>query len=193
MIGSAKQEIDKFGANVIRLARINLGSSKKIDGKNRVTNFTGNLSKSLNYKVVQNRTAGGQFQSGFDIEFLSKYDYASFIEQGVRGSKASPINTAKSPFQFKGDNIKAGVLSNWIAKKPIRIRDVAGKFKKVKDLKKARKQMEFLIGRSIAQKGISARNYLSESVEATIKSNGGDVSLAVAQDFIKEKLKTFRV
>ncbi len=190
MIGSAKQEVDKFGANVIRLARINLGASKSIDGKKRVTNTTGDLSKSLSYRVIQNRSVGGQFASGFDIEFLSSVDYASFIEQGVKGSESTKPSASKSPFKFKGKNIKAGVLANWIKKKPIRLRDASGKFKKVKDLKQARKQLEFLLGRAIATKGISARNFISESVETTVRTQGGDLSLSMAIDFVQDRLKT---
>ena len=44
MIGSTKQQLDKFGARVVKLARINLGARQKIDGKMRVTNNTGAVS-----------------------------------------------------------------------------------------------------------------------------------------------------
>ena len=61
MIGTTKQQTNKLGAKIVKLAMINLGASQMIDGKKRVTDSTGALRKSLAYRVIQNRTASGQF------------------------------------------------------------------------------------------------------------------------------------
>jgi len=188
MIGSTKQEVDKFGARVIKLARINLGASRTIDGKKRVTNNTGALSKSLSYRIKQKRSNKGQFMSGFDVEFISPLPYAHFIEQGVKGSESTPKGTSKSPFKFKGRNIKEGVVESWMKSKPIRIRDLgSGKFSK--NTATARKQVAFLIGRKIATHGITARNYMTDAVEKTIHTNGDNVGIAMAKDFIIKQFK----
>jgi len=73
MIDSTKKEVDKFGARVLKLAVINLGASRSVDGKKRVTNNTGALAKSLKYKIKQKRS-GGKFTSGFDVQFYSDLD-----------------------------------------------------------------------------------------------------------------------
>ena len=56
---SVKNTIDSLGANIVRLAQINLGASKSVDGKKRVTNSTGDLSASLGYRVLQKRNDKG--------------------------------------------------------------------------------------------------------------------------------------
>ncbi len=180
--------MNKFGARVVKLAKINLGASQTIEGKKRVTNNTGALSNSLGYRLKQKRTSTGQFSSGFDIEFTSSLDYAPFIEYGVRGSEASPIGTRNSPFKFKAKNLPKGVVSGWMQSKPIRLKDVAtGKF--IKDTPQARRQAEFLIGRKIATTGIAPRNYYSDAIEQAVQTNGGDVAVAMALDFIKNNIK----
>jgi len=192
MIGSTKQQMDLFGARVVKLARINLGASKMIDGKKRVTNSTGDLSKSLSYRVKQKRTASGQFSSGFDVEFLSSEIYAPFIEQGVKGSESVKQSAKNSPFQFKGRNIPQLAMMKWIEKKPIKLRDMGtGQFSK--NTKTAKKTLAFLLGRSIATKGIAARHYYKDAIEMAIPKDGTDVALAMANDYIKQIIKEIKL
>lgn len=195
MIGSSKIEMNKFGARVVKLAKINLGASQTIEGKKRVTNNTGALSNSLGYRLKQKRTSTGQFSSGFDIEFTSSLDYAPFIEYGVRGSESSPIGARNSPFKFKAKNLPKGVVAGWMQNKPmvkrfktLRLKD-AGTGKFIKDTPQARRQAEFLIGRKIATTGIAPRNYYSDAIEQAVQTNGGDVAVSMALDFIKNNIK----
>ena len=120
MIPTTKQELQKFGARVVKLARINLGAAKMIDGKKRVTDNTGALRNSLGFRLRQKRTSGGKFASGFDIEFTSSVDYAPFMEQGVQGSESTRPSARKSPFKFKSKNLPKGVMAGWIESKPTR-------------------------------------------------------------------------
>tara|TARA_R100001244_G_C5165561_1_gene131401 strand:+ start:829 stop:1410 length:582 start_codon:yes stop_codon:yes gene_type:complete len=186
MRGSTKIEIDKFGARVLKLAIINLGATRTIDGKKRVTNQSGNLAKSLDYHVKQKRGKGGMFERGFDLEFTSSKDYASFIEQGVKGSESTKPSASKSPFKYKSKNLPKGVLADWIKNKPIRLRDKDGKFQTKTESRM--KSLEFMLGRAIATKGISARHYLKDAVEKAIASDGGNVGVAMALDHIKNDL-----
>ena len=124
MIGSTKQEMNNLGARVLKLARINLGARQKIDGKMRVTNNTGALSKSLGFRVKQKRSSSGQFASGFDLQFISSMPYASFMEQGVKGSESTKPSAKNSPFKFKSKNLPKGVVSGWMESKPVRLRDL---------------------------------------------------------------------
>jgi hypothetical protein len=185
MIGSTKQEMNKLGARVVKLARINLGARQKIDGKMRVTNNTGALSKSLGYEVTQKRTSKGQFASGFDLKLTSTMPYASFMEQGVKGSESTKPSARKSPFQFKSKNLPKGVVAGWMKSKPVRLRDLGtGSF--AKNTEQAKKQASFLIGRAIATKGLSARNYFKDAIEQAVPQQGGDVAVAMALDYIKK-------
>lgn len=205
MIPTTKQELQKFGARVVKLARINLGAAKMIDGKKRVTDNTGALRNSLGYKLRQKRTSGGKFASGFDIEFTSSVDYAPFIEQGVQGSglfsdsqvKANPKikvkeSAKKSPFRFKSRNLPKGVMAGWIESKPIRLRQMGtGKYKP--SPKEAKEQLAFYLGRKIATTGISPRHYFKDAVEMAIPQNGGEVAVAMANDFIKQIVKEIKL
>jgi hypothetical protein len=201
MIGTTKQQTEKLGAKIVKLAMINLGASQTIDGKKRVTDSTGALRKSLGYRVKQNRTSSGQFSSGFKLELTSSVDYASFVEQGVQGSglfsdsqiKANPKikvkqSAKKSPFKFKSRNLPSGVMASWINNKPIRLRDQGtGKFSK--NTATAKKQLAFLLGRAVATKGISAVKYYADAVEQAIPEEGGQVAVAMALDWINNSLK----
>lgn len=192
MIPTTKQELQKFGARVVKLARINLGAARMIDGKKRVTDNTGALRNSLGYKLRQKRTSGGKFASGFDIEFTSSVDYASFMEQGVQGSESTRPSARKSPFKFKSKNLPKGVMAGWIESKPIRLRDLGtGQF--TKNTKSAKKQLAFLLGRTIATKGLSARHYFKDAIEMAIPQNGGEVAVAMANDFIKQIVKEIKL
>tara|TARA_R110000803_G_scaffold3139_8_gene10677 strand:+ start:422 stop:1003 length:582 start_codon:yes stop_codon:yes gene_type:complete len=192
MIPTTKQELQKFGTRVVKLARINLGASKMIDGKKRVTNNSGALSSSLGFSLKQKRSSGGKFASGFDLEFTSSEDYAAFMEQGVKGSESTKPSAKNSPFRFKSQNLPKGVIMKWIETKPIKLRDMGtGQFKK--NTESAKKTQAFLIGRGIATKGLSARNYFKDAIELAIPKDGTDVALAMANDFIKQIIKEIKL
>ena len=192
MIPTTKQELQKFGTRVVKLARINLGASKMIDGKKRVTNNSGALSSSLGFSLKQKRSSGGKFASGFDLEFTSSEDYAAFMEQGVKGSESTKPSAKNSPFRFKSQNLPKGVIMKWIETKPVKLRDMGtGQFKK--NTESAKKTQAFLIGRGIATKGLSARNYFKDAIEMAIPKDGTDVALAMANDFIKQIIKEIKL
>jgi len=192
MIPTTKQELQKFGARVVKLARINLGAARMIDGKKRVTDNTGALRNSLGFRLRQKRTSSGRFASGFDIEFTSSVDYAPFMEQGVQGSESTRPSARKSPFKFKSKNLPKGVMAGWIESKPIRLRDLGtGQF--TKNTESAKKQLAFVLGRTIATKGLSARHYFKDAVEIAIPQNGGEVAVAMANDFIKQIVKEIKL
>lgn len=188
MLGTTKQQMDKFGARVVKLARINLGASKMIDGKKRVTDNTGALRNSLGYRIKQKRTQTGQFSSGFDVEFTSSVNYAPFMEQGVQGSESTKPSAKKSPFRFKSRNLPKGVMAGWIESKPIRLREMGtGRFSK--NTETAKKQLAFVLGRTIATKGLSARHYYKDAVEQAIPQDGGDIAVSMALEYINKSIK----
>lgn len=183
-----KQTLNKFGSDVIRLARINLGASQTIDGKKRVTNNTGALSKSLGFQIDQNRTKDGKFMSGFNIKFTSSEPYAPFIEQGVKGSESTKPSARKSPFKFKSKNLPKGVMMKWIQSKPIRLRDKSGKFSK--NEKTAMNSLAFLLGRAVATKGISARHYFKDAIEQSAQKQGSKMIATLTENYINKLFKS---
>jgi len=185
---SVKSSINKLGANIVRLSRIELGASKTIDGKKRVTDSTGALSDSLGYEVKQKRNDKGHFMSGFDLLITSTEDYASFIEQGVKGSESVKPSAANSPFQFKSKNLPRGVMARWIKDKPIRPQKKGGGF--VKKTKSTMNSLAFLLGRAVATKGIAARHYVRDATEKAIRGSASDIAKEIYIDYIRKTLNT---
>lgn len=184
-----KTSINSLGANIVRLSQINLGASKMVDGKKRVTNSTGDLSASLDYEVKQKRNDKGQWISGFDLEITSTEDYASFIEQGVKGSESTKKSAKDSPFKFKGQNLARGVMAKWIQNKPIKPRDKSGSF--IKKTPATMQNLAFVLGRAVATKGIGARNYVRDATDMALRNGGAElIAKEIYIDYLKKTLNT---
>jgi len=156
-LNNTAKALDLYAKEVIKRAKRNLKISKKIDNKNRVTENTGSLGKSLAYKLTRG-------QSTINLKFVSSVKYAEFIEQGVKGSKSSK-KAPKSPFKFKGKNVAEGVIEKWIRSPKIKLRNKDGQFIKKSDSNI--KSSAYLIGRSIATKGISPREFMKDAIRET--------------------------
>ncbi|QDP66846.1 MAG: hypothetical protein Unbinned5213contig1001_34 [Prokaryotic dsDNA virus sp.] len=169
-----------YAKEVVRRAKRNLKIKKKIEGKNRVTDNTGDLAKSLSYKIVKTIR-------GLSIKYYSTKKYADFIEEGVQGSTSSYTSAKKSPFKFKKQNLAEGVVEEWINTKPIKLRDLkTNQF--ISPTEQAKKQASFLIGRSIANKGIAPRHYFKDAIEETKKR----FVMNLSRGMIRDTFKTFK-
>lgn len=174
------EAMNLYALEVLKRARRNLKIRTKIEGKYRITDSTGALAKGLSYKLVKN-------EGTLNIRFTSNQDYAAFIEQGVHGSTSSYASAKKSPFKFKKQNLARGVVEEWINNKPIKLRDLkTNQF--ISPTEQAKKQAAFLIGRSIANKGIAPRHFFKNAIEETKKRFVVDL----AQGMIKDTFKTFK-
>ena len=169
-----------YAKEVVKRAKRNLKIKKKINGKYRVTDNTGALAKGLSYKLVKS-------QNKLNIRFTSNQNYADFIEQGVQGSTSTYASARKSPFKFKSQNLPQGVVENWINTKPIKLRDLAtNQF--ISPTEQAKKQASFLIGRSIANKGIAPRHFFKDAIEETKKR----FVIDLARGMVKDTFKNFK-
>jgi len=125
-----------------------------------------NLSGSVDYKVLS---------KGSEIWFqLTMNDYWKFVNEGVDGTK---VNHG-SKYRFKGKNINQQAVLNFIKKRHIKIdlsdtRSKRIKGIKTKGIKKAYKQMSldakrrslaFVIGKSIAEKGLKPTHFMEEVI-----------------------------
>tara|TARA_R100001443_G_scaffold2640_5_gene8664 strand:+ start:5876 stop:6400 length:525 start_codon:yes stop_codon:yes gene_type:complete len=140
MLVNTKKLMDTFAKKVIKQSIRNLEKQDKID--------SGKLAKSLNYNLEV--YPSGALELNFQMP-----DYGLYQDKGVKGSQ-SGRKAYKSPYKFKGKNIKQGVIESWIKRKGIQGRDKKGRFI-------TRKSLAFVIGRSIALYGIPATRFFSKA------------------------------
>ena len=151
--------LDAFANKVIQRAVTNLARQNAID--------SGELAKKLSYDVKV-------FPSGaLELDFEGPY-YWKFVDKGVKGS-LSGRKAYKSPFRYKGKNIKKGVIEAWVKRKGIQGRDEKGRYIKHKTL-------AFLIGRSIALYGRRATRFFSNAFRYEAKQLPDDIRKAYAND-----------
>ena len=168
------EAMNLYAQEVVKRAKRNLKIKRKVEGKMRTTDNTGALAKGLSYKLVKNKGT-------LNIRFTSNQDYAEFIEQGVKGSTSTYNTAKKSPFKFKSQNLARGVVEEWINTKPIKLRDLkTNRF--ISPTEAAKKQAAYLIGKSIANKGIAPRHFFKDAVQETKKRFVIDLANGMIRD-----------
>jgi hypothetical protein len=104
---------------------------------------------------------------------------------GYKGS--GKARGGKSPFKFKKKNIAKGVIDRWIVRKGLKAaRDKEGRFIK-------RKGLAFVIGRAIAQRGLTRTQFFSAPYKKNMKYYINKIAVAYALDTvdnIEKKLNT---
>ena len=170
-----------YGKEVIKRAKRNLKIKRKVDGKYRITDNTGKLAKSLAYKVTYRNNK-------LNLKFTSSLNYANFIEKGVKGTESTypSVNKYKpkdkKPAQFKKKNLAKGVVEKWVRSPKIKLRDKYGKFIEKNDSNI--KNASYMIGKSIAEKGIGARAFYKDAIEQSKKRFIVDVKKGLLQDLV---------
>ena len=137
-----KDILNKFAKYVIQQSRTNLTKNKK--------NSTKALYNSLDFKY---KTVNG----GIGIQFLMD-EYGIYQDKGVSGKKKK-YNT---PFSYKDKMPPSSALDKWSVRKGIAPRDKSGKFI-------PRKSINFLIARSIYNKGIKPSLFFTKPFEKAYK------------------------
>lgn len=169
MDSNVKIVLDEFGERVTKLARINVGATRTVNGKRRKIDNSGKLRNSIKYNVNVSKS-GKSF--AFDI---SMEDYGENVDKGRKPGKGIPVNE----------------LLKWIKSKPIRVRDLkTNSF--VKQTESRINSLAFLINRKIKEKGIAATNFLSDPFSKEFKDLPDDVMGAFGLDveqFLEFSLK----
>jgi hypothetical protein len=173
------QVMQKLGSSVADKAKKNL--------KNKQTS-SNKLYNGIDYVVTSNKKGVEvTWEFGGDI-------YWNFVDQGVKGSGgykgSGKMRGQGSPFRFKKQNIAKGVIEKWIANKPLKLRGADGKF--VQKNKQNIKSASFLIGRAIAQRGLTRTLFFTKPYEKQIAKYEDKISQAVSDDFEKELEKVFK-
>ena len=155
------QAMQSMGFQVVK-------QGKRILRKKKKRTKSAGLEKGFNYNVNKSKT-------GVELEFVfgKAKNYWQFVDEGVRGSggfKGSGKARGKgSPFRFKKNNIKKGVVAKWIKNKPLRLRGSDGRF-----LSKTKANIEsasFVIGRAIAQRGLERTQFFSKPFKEEVDEN----------------------
>ena len=135
-----REALNKFGKFVIQQARSRLTKGKK--------NVNKKLYNSLEYLPFTD----GKF---IGVKFFME-QYGKFQDQGVKGTKSNYTENKKSPFSYKSKMPPPKAFKDFIKRKGIKGRDKkTGRF--ITD-----KSLQYLIARSVFQKGIKASMFFTK-------------------------------
>ncbi len=168
MYANLDNALDLFTEFVVGKSKANLNRLKK--------NTTGNLNKSIKgyYKVSNN-----SFQITFEME-----DYGEYQDLGVQGIKSNR-KAPNSPFKMGTGSAPKGLfktaINAWVVRKGIAPRD-KGKFTD-------RKQLNYLIRKSIYETGLKTTNFFTEPFETAFKRLPDEIIEAYGLD-IESLLQT---
>lgn len=170
------QAMQKLGNNVVREGKAILKKEKKTTKQNT-------LYRDFDY------TVRGQKESvSLIFDFGRASDYWDFVDEGVRGSGgyrgSGKARGQGSPFSFKKKNIKKGVIEKWISNKPLKLRDASGKF--ISKTKANIKSAAFVIGRAIAQRGLTRTQFFSKPFTQELNKQTDAILEAFGNDLEKQ-------
>lgn len=180
--------LKSYGKYIVRQARGILKQRGKDD--------TGKLSKSLKFKITQDK-------EGYDIKFLAS-KYAAFVNKGVSGTKGTRTyidadgKRKRSPFKFKKQP-PSHVIEGWIKRKGLKGRSRGTKYKLKDGTIKSRgagrfitrKSFAFIIARSIKKKGIPAASFYTQPLSYSYKLFKKEMVKHFKADVLNE-IKTFK-
>ena len=184
ILKNTEEALHAFGRYVVQQSRSRLSKSGTKKGK---------LYNSIDYKIEVNLD-----NLIIKFPFMKKFDYAKFIDQGVKGkdpSKVSPNAKIKgqqapqSQYKFGSRKYKGTFdkftenMTSFAKNRNIRFRDSGGKFDKG-----SYKSMGYVIAKNIYYRGIKPKYFFSKSFDMAFDSFPNDLLDAFALD-VKQKLK----
>ena len=168
MLSNVKDELNRFAKYVISQSRANLTKGKKNSSKELYNSLDSNV------KVSKN---------SFELTFLME-EYGVFQDKGVKGTKSNYVENKDSPFSYKSKGGKNGLkgmpppkaFDKWIVRKGLKgIRDKKGQFI-------SRKSLQFMIARSVFEKGVKASLFFTKPFEKAFKGLNKDLVEAYKLD-----------
>jgi hypothetical protein len=153
---NVKKILDDFGKEVTRVARLNIGKTKTVNGKKRRIEYTGKLKASLGYNV-------DVFPNSFGFDIFME-DYGEDVDRGT------PTGTQPS----------VPSLMTWIRKKPARLRDKQGQFIKMSNLRV--KSFAESIAWKINKYGTKPTNFLTDPFVKNFKELPDEINEAFGLD-----------
>jgi hypothetical protein len=181
-----EKAISQFGKATVDRAIDILTVTRRVKVRGRMRNrkavASGNLAKSLTYKIAKT-------DKGYTVSFSAKgsaANYAAFIEFGVNGTAVNH----NAPFSFKKSKTMIPVkpVLSWMKQKGIRPRAYKdgklGGF--IKNTKENRERAAFAIAKGIHRNGMPPLRYFQEAAEDTIKDWLDKLAQAAADDLANE-------
>ena len=168
MLSNVKDELNRFDKYVISQSRAKLTRGKKNSSKELYNSLDSNV------KVSKN---------SFELTFLME-EYGVFQDKGVKGTKSNYVENKDSPFSYKSKGGKNGLkgmpppkaFDKWIVRKGLKgIRDKKGQFI-------SRKSLQFMIARSVFEKGVKASLFFTKPFEKAFKGLNKDLVEAYKLD-----------
>lgn len=150
-----RKALEKYAKYVIQQSRSNLTKKKN--------NASKQLYNSLEYKITGDR-----------VKFISE-DYGEFVDRGVKGSKSTYPESSASPFRYTTKQPPSSVFDKWSIRKGIAPRDNQGRFIN-------RQSLNFLIARSIKNKGIRATLFFTKPFERGLDLYGDEIIAGYLED-----------
>tara|TARA_X000000950_G_C13842140_1_gene630726 strand:+ start:1101 stop:1580 length:480 start_codon:yes stop_codon:yes gene_type:complete len=150
-----KKALEKYAKYVIQQSRSNLTKKKN--------NASKQLYNSLEYRI-----------QGDKISFLSE-KYGEYLDKGVKGSKSTYPESSASPFKYTNKQPPSSVFDKWSIRKGIAPRDKQGRFV-------SRQSLNFLIARSIKNKGIRATLFFTKPFERGLDLYGDEIVAGYLED-----------
>tara|TARA_R100000963_G_C4634407_1_gene98807 strand:+ start:393 stop:947 length:555 start_codon:yes stop_codon:yes gene_type:complete len=170
------QAMQLLGRNVVKEGKAILKKKKKTTSGNTLYN-------DFDYLVTAEKQS-----VTLQFEFGGAEDYWDFVDEGVRGSGgykgSGKARGQGSPFSFKKKNIARGVVAKWIANKPLKLRGAGGKF--IEKNKSNIKSAAFLIGRAIAQRGLTRTQFFSKPFTEQLNKQTDAIVEAFGNDLEKQ-------
>lgn len=154
-MGKFEEALEKYAKYVIKQARSNLSKSKQNSSKE--------LYNSLSYRVSKKSLL-------FDMS-----DYGAFQDEGVKGKKSTYPQSSASPFKYKNKMPPSSVFDKWSIRRGIAPRDKQGRFL-------SRKSLNYLLARSIYNKGIRATMFFTKPFEAGLNKYSDEIILGFIED-----------
>ena len=177
---NTKKAVRKFAIGVIRSAQTNLVKSKMRNSA---------LIKNMQYQMIHRKM--GRVVELVEFTFGNSDDYWMYVDEGVRGKGGYKGKGGRgrargqgSPFRFKKNNIKRGVIKKWINRKRIRLRGAKGKF--IKKTAKNIRNAAFVIGRAIALRGLTRTQFFTQAYDKQWKININKITNAYAEDVAQD-------
>ena len=168
MLSNVKDELNRFAKYIISQSRANLTKGKKNSSKELYNSLDSNVEVSKN---------------SFELTFLME-EYGVFQDKGVKGTKSNYVENKDSPFSYKSKGGKNGLkgmpppkaFDKWIVRKGLKgIRDKKGQFI-------SRKSLQFMIARSVFEKGVKASLFFTKPFEKAFKGLNKDLVEAYKLD-----------
>ena len=156
MLENVQQILDEFKANVISEAKRNLSAQ----------NTSGRLKDSLKGYVKESKNS---IQVSFEMA-----EYGFYQDLGVSGRRQVRSNT---PYSFRNKMPPPKAFDKWTVRKGIAPRDKEGRFIK-------RKSLNFLIARSIFNKGIKPTLFFTKPFKKYYKRLPKELTEKYALDMV---------